>query len=145
MWRGSVRLLFVAMEAKGPSEVVTRDIRVVATPYYIPDESDPGERLFMFGYNISITNEGPVAVQLLTRHWIVIDAVGRREEVKGAGVIGQTPTLQPGETFKYQSFCPLRTNWGTMEGSYHMHSAEGGEFDIQVARFFLVVPKETLG
>src|SRR5438105_3972685 len=91
------RLIMIsAMTSPGPSEIVTRDIRVAATPFYIPDESDPGERLYMFGYNISITNEGPAAVQLLTRHWVVIDAVGRREEVKGAGVIGQTPTLQPG-------------------------------------------------
>ena len=75
--------------------------------------------------------------QLLTRHWIIIDAEGNQEEVRGPGVVGQTPTLAPGEGFKYTSYCPLPTPWGTMEGSYRMQRPSGEVFDAKIARFYL--------
>ncbi len=84
-------------------------------------------------------------VQLVSRHWIIIDAYGRREDVSGPGVVGQTPRLEPGKAFKYQSFCPLRTVWGTMEGEYQMRYDDGETFDVQIARFYLKVPKDEQG
>lgn len=124
------------------SDITTHGIRVMATPYYIPDQSDADQRRYSFGYTIVISNDGQRPVQLLRRHWIIIDAYGRREDVEGEGVVGQTPRLEPGQVFKYQSFCPLRTVWGTMEGTYTMKYDNGAEFDVQVARFYLKIPKE---
>ena len=95
------------------SDTTTRGVRVGAHAFFLPDQSDPDERKFLFGYNIVIGNYGDVPVQLLRRHWVIIDGLGRREDVEGDGVVGQTPRLEPGEAFKYQSFCPLKTQWGT--------------------------------
>lgn len=128
------------------SDTTTRGVRVGATAFFLPEQSDPDMRKFLFGYNIVIANYGDVPVQLLTRHWIIIDSLGRREDVEGEGVVGQTPRLEPGEAFKYHSFCPLRTSWGTMEGSYRMRTDDGEEFDVRIGRFFLTQPKpETAG
>jgi ApaG protein len=119
------------------SDTTTDGVRVGATAYYLPEESNPDERKFLFGYTIVIVNKGTAPVQLINRRWTIIDAAGRREEVSGPGVIGQQPRLGPGERFKYQSFCPLKTNWGTMEGSYEMRRDDGTTFDAQVGRFYL--------
>src|SRR3954468_24814229 len=119
------------------SDMTTNGVRIGATAYYLPDESDPDDRKFVFGYTIVIVNTGDEPVQLLTRHWVIIDALGRREEVQGDGVIGQQPRLMPGKAFKYQSFCPLKTPWGTMEGTYRMVRDDGTTFDVKVARFYL--------
>src|ERR1700761_3681518 len=99
------------------SEMVTHNVRVGASAFYQPGQSDPDKRQFDFGYTIVVANNGDKPVQLVSRHWIIIDAHGRREDVEGPGVVGQTPRLEPGQAFKYQSHCPLRTNWGTMEGT----------------------------
>ena len=119
------------------SDLTTDGIRVGATAYYLPNESDPDERRHVFGYTIVIVNNGNQAAQLVSRHWIIVDGNGTREEVRGPGVIGKTPRLIPGEAFKYQSFCPLKTTWGTMEGSYQMKRDDGSTFDVKVGRFYL--------
>lgn len=123
------------------SDTTTQGIRVGATAYYLPEESEPDERRWVFGYTIVIVNVGDDPAQLLSRHWVIIDAHGRREEVEGPGVVGETPRLAPGQAFKYQSFCPLRTEWGTMEGTYRFRHDDGGEFDAVIGRFYLRLPE----
>jgi ApaG protein len=132
------------MSVPKSSEAVTRGVRVTATPFFLPQESSPEERQFVFGYRIRLLNEGDRTVQLLSRHWIIIDADGEQEEVRGAGVVGKTPVLEPGQSFEYQSFCPLRTYWGTMEGTYRMRFEDGEQFDIAVGRFHLAAPEAKL-
>ena len=128
------------------SETVTEGIRVGAAAFYLPQESDPDEKRYAFGYTIVISNEGDQPAQLIRRHWIIIDSDGHREEVRGPGVVGETPRLEPGQAFKYQSFCPLKTPWGTMEGSYLMQRDDGGSFEANVGRFYLRLPaRETAG
>ena len=126
-----------AMATPEFSDTTTEGVRVGATGYYLPEESDAEARKFVFGYTIVIANQGDAPVQLLTRHWVIIDGHGRREDVEGEGVVGQQPRLEPGQAFKYQSFCPLKTPWGTMEGTYHMRREDGTTFDVKVARFYL--------
>ena len=122
-----------------PSPVTAADhgIRVSATPAFAPEHSDPGEGRHVFTYDIAITNAGDAPAQLVSRRWLIIDGDGKRDEVRGPGVIGKTPRLQPGQTFKYQSFCPLPTKWGTMEGSYRMRRDDGAEFEVDIPRFIL--------
>ena len=122
------------------SDTSTEGVRVGAAAFYLPDESDPDERRYVFGYNIVIANQGGEPAQLLTRHWVIIDANGNRHDVEGDGVVGQTPRLEPGQAFKYQSFCPLRTPWGTMEGTYRMRRDDGTTFDVNIGRFYLRQP-----
>jgi ApaG protein len=122
------------------SEAVTQNIRVGATAFYLPQESDPDAPRYGFGYRIVIVNEGDQPAQLLRRHWVIIDAEGHREEVRGPGVVGETPRLQAGEAFKYQSFCPLSTPWGTMEGSYTFQRDDGTTFEVAIGRFYLRTP-----
>ena len=123
------------------SDTVTHGIRVNAQAFFLPEQSDPTERKHFFGYTIVIANESERAVQLQTRHWVIIDGAGRREDVRGEGVVGQTPRILPGESFKYQSFTRLKTSWGTMEGEYHMTAEDGEEFDVAIGRFYLAMPK----
>ena len=125
------------MAAPPRSDAVTRGVRVVVGAFYIPEESTPEDKQYVFGYRVLIRNESERTVQLLTRHWIIIDADGEQEDVRGDGVVGKTPVLRPGDTFEYQSFCPLSTPWGTMEGSYHMRQDDGDEFDVAIGRFWL--------
>ncbi len=122
------------------SETVTEGVRIGAAAFYLPQESDPDEKRYAFGYTIVIVNDGDSAAQLLRRHWVIIDANGQREEVEGPGVVGETPRLEPGQAFKYQSFCPLRTSWGTMEGGYAMRRDDGATFEAKISRFYLRVP-----
>lgn len=119
------------------SDTTTHGIRVGAAGQYLPDQSDPTHPRYLFGYTIVISNVGDHPAQLVSRHWIIIDAHGRREGVRGPGVIGETPRLEPGQAFKYQSFCPLRTSWGTMEGEYQMRRDDGEMFEAKIGRFFL--------
>jgi ApaG protein len=119
------------------SDTITHGIRVGATASYLPAESAPDEHRYLFGYRIVIVNEGPVAATLRARHWIIIDAEGTVEEVQGEGVVGQQPRLAPGETFKYTSYCPLTTEWGTMEGTYDFETDGGEHFDVKIGRFYL--------
>ncbi len=120
------------------SNAVTDGIRVHARPQYLAEQSDPDQSHYMFAYTITITNEGDDPVRLLDRHWVILDADNRREEVKGPGVVGQTPRILPGKNFTYVSGCPLRTRWGTMEGSYGFQKDDGSRFRVAIGRFFLV-------
>ena len=107
---------------------------------YVPTRSDPDQDAYFFAYRVRIENLGEEAVQLISRHWIITDGDGAVEEVRGEGVIGEQPHLNPGETYEYTSACPLSTCVGTMEGSYQMVSANGESFDAQIAPFTLAVP-----
>lgn len=119
------------------SEALTRGIRVAVVAEYAPDRSQPARQQWFFLYTITISNEGKDTVQLISRHWVITDAKGRVEEVKGPGVIGKQPVLAPGESFTYTSGCPLETQFGLMEGTYQMVSKTGDAFDARVAPFSL--------
>ena len=104
---------------------------------FLPDQSEPGEPMYAFAYIITVRNTGEVAAQLIARHWIIQDARGHTEEVKGLGVVGQQPLLQPGEAFEYTSGCRLRTASGTMHGSYFCVAEDGARFEAPIALFVL--------
>ena len=120
------------------SNTLTQHIRVQTRAFYVPERSDPSQKEFFFAYRIRITNEGSEAAQLISRHWMITDAVGRNEEVRGMGVVGQQPRLEPGENYVYTSACPLSTEWGTMQGSYQMLRDDGTAFDAAIGRFLLL-------
>jgi ApaG protein len=103
----------------------------------VGEQRDPSSR-FVFRYKITIRNEGTATARLLTRHWIIVDSEGRREDVRGKGVLGEFPQLAPGESHAYVSWCPLGTTWGTMEGSFTFERDNGKRFQVKVGRFFLV-------
>jgi ApaG protein len=119
---------------------VTRDIQITAIPDFLMEESDPAQNRYVWAYTIEIANLGRERVQLLSRHWIIIDALGHREDVKGPGVVGEQPVLEPGETFRYRSGCPLTTPSGIMKGSYRMTTASGEQFDAETPAFSLDSP-----
>ena len=104
---------------------------------YLPEQSEPGEPMYAFAYTITVRNTGQVAAQLVARHWLIADARGHTEEVKGLGVVGQQPLLQPGEAFEYTSGCRLRTASGTMHGSYFCVAEDGARFEAPIALFVL--------
>jgi ApaG protein len=122
------------------SETVTHGVRVRVKSVYDPERSRPPQNEWFFLYTIRIVNEGEETVQLLTRHWIITDATGHVEEVRGPGVVGEQPILAPGEFFEYTSGCPLTTPFGTMKGTYQMVTREGRRFDVQIAEFELSEP-----
>ena len=122
------------------SEAVTRGIRVSVRARFSEQNSDAQARQWVFLYTITIRNEGSVRVQLLTRHWIITDANGEVEEVKGPGVVGKQPILEPGQGFEYTSACPLKTPFGSMHGTYQMLGANNETFDVQIAAFPLRMP-----
>jgi len=122
-----------------PSEV-TNGIRVEVNPRFSPEHSDRRNSQWFFLYTIRISNEGGRAAQLLARHWIITDAYGHVEEVRGPGVVGKQPLLNPGEAFEYTSGCPLDTPFGTMEGSYKMIDSSGDHFDVAIPAFALREP-----
>jgi ApaG protein len=117
------------------------EIAVEVTSQYLPEQSEPDEDRYFFAYTINVTNTGSVAAQLVSRHWIITDAEGKVEEVRGLGVVGHQPTLKPGESFEYSSGCPLSTPVGTMKGSYQMVAEDGTRFDAQVPEFLLAMPR----
>jgi len=119
------------------SEAVTNHIRVEVLSQPSPENSRPQQGEWVFQYTVRITNQGSETVQLRSRHWIITDALDHVEEVKGPGVVGEQPVLGPGESFKYSSWCPLRTPMGMMRGTYQMVSAGGDHFDIEIAPFAL--------
>lgn len=118
----------------------TKDIRIEVEPTYVREQSDPAQGQFFFSYRVRISNQGPARVQLLSRHWIITDGFGKIEEVVGEGVIGQQPTLQPGEGFEYESFCPLATPTGSMQGSYTMVDSTGEKWKVEIPLFILAEP-----
>jgi ApaG protein len=119
------------------SDRTTDGIRVIARPAYLPEQSDPELGHFVFSYTIRIENHGSRAVMLVSRHWEIIDTDGNREVVEGLGVVGQQPVLEPGEAHEYTSFCPLGSDFGTMEGWFRMVDEDGRSFDAAVGRFYL--------
>lgn len=122
----------------GPtSEAITNHIRVEVLSKYSPENSLPLQDEWVFEYTVRITNQGPETVQLVSRHWIITDALEHTREVKGPGVVGEQPVLPPGESFQYSSWCPLRTPTGVMRGTYQMTRAGGGHFEIEIAPFAL--------
>ena len=120
------------------SVAVTQGIKVSVRPFYLPDESNPSADRYVFAYEITITNEGQRPAQLVDRHWYIKDAWTQVEEVQGPGVVGYTPLLEPGETFTYQSYCPLRTAYGFMRGTYGMVRPDGERFEATIAPFVLL-------
>lgn len=122
------------------SEAVTQGIRIRVESSFDPARSRISENQWFFLYTITISNEGDRRVQLISRHWIITDESGRIEEVRGSGVVGEQPVLEPGESFEYTSGCPLPTPTGTMQGSYQMRVESGEMFDAAVAPFLLSEP-----
>ena len=122
------------------SEAITKGVRVEVTSSYVAERSAPEEGEWFFAYTVRITNEGSDIVQLISRHWIITDAEGRRQEVRGPGVVGEQPTLRPGESFEYTSACPLGTSIGAMQGTYQMVTNRGERFDAKIAPFTLSEP-----
>jgi ApaG protein len=116
---------------------VTRNIEIVVTPRFVADRSSPENNYYFWAYTISITNKGAETVQLKTRHWRITDANGRRQEVRGAGVVGEEPVLKTDEVFEYTSGVPLQTASGFMTGTYGMVSVSGEHFDVDIPAFSL--------
>jgi ApaG protein len=117
------------------------EITVMPKASFLADRSDPAKNEFVFSYTITITNTGDVAAQLMSRHWIITDAEHKVQEVKGMGVVGQQPLLQPGESFEYTSGASIPTSVGTMRGTYQMRADDGHSFDAPIPAFTLSVPR----
>ena len=122
------------------SEAITRGVRVRVETELDPLRSSPEREQWFFRYTVTISNEGDQRVQLLTRHWVITDGNGHTEEVRGPGVVGHQPTLDPGESFEYTSGCPLTTPMGFMHGTYQMVTAHEELFDAEIAPFELSEP-----
>jgi len=115
----------------------TYQFHVEVQPEYLPEQSEPAQGRYGFAYTITVLNTGQVAAQLVSRHWIIADGRGHTEEVKGLGVVGKQPLLQPGEAFQYTSGCQLRTPSGTMHGSYFCVAEDGERFEVAIPLFVL--------
>lgn len=113
------------------------EFEVQVLPEYLPEQSQPEKELFSFSYTILVVNRGDIPAQLIARHWIIKDALGHVQEVKGLGVVGEQPLLKPNEAFQYSSGCQLRTPSGTMEGSYFCVAEDGERFDVPIPMFVL--------
>ena len=117
------------------------NIEVSAATQYLADQSDEAAGRYVFAYTITLRNTGTVAAQLISRHWIITDAKGLVQEVRGLGVVGAQPLLKPGESFEYTSAAAIATSVGTMKGSYHMVAADGTRFEAPIPQFTLSVPR----
>jgi ApaG protein len=138
-----MRLLFLAVHGGkhgAVSSSLTEGIRVTVKTQYVPEQSVPNKKRYVFAYTIRIANEGTLTAQLKSRHWIITDGNGKIEEVKGPGVVGQQPLLRPGEHFEYTSGCVLETPRGSMKGTYQMTCPDGRMFDARIATFDLALP-----
>ena len=120
----------------------THAIRVTVKPFYLEDQSSPAENHYVWAYHVRIENTGTERVQLRTRHWRITDALGRIQEVRGPGVVGEQPILAPGESFEYTSGTPLPTPSGIMVGTYQMEGPDGGLFDVRIPAFSLDSPHQ---
>ena len=128
---------------RGPrtaSATTTRGIRIEVRSEFLPERSAPRDGSYLFQYDVRISNVGSETAQLISREWIITNADGEVERVKGQGVVGEQPVLPPGGSFEYTSFCPLKTPVGAMQGSYQMVAAGGERFDAVIAPFTLAVP-----
>ena len=119
---------------------MSNDIRITVDTSYIDEHSEPAKGRYVFSYTITIANQGNVAAQLISRHWIITDANGKIQEVHGDGVVGEQPHLNPGETFRYSSGAVIETPVGSMHGSYYMKAKDGNDFKAPIAPFTLAVP-----
>ncbi|MBM3602126.1 MAG: Co2+/Mg2+ efflux protein ApaG [Alphaproteobacteria bacterium] len=120
----------------------TQSIKVTVKPIYLDDQSSPTENHFVWAYHVRIENQGPSTVQLRKRHWRITDSLGRTQEVRGDGVVGEQPVLKPGDSFEYTSGTPLPTPSGIMVGTYQMESSDGGHFDVRIPAFSLDSPHQ---
>jgi len=123
------------------SSALTRGILVTVRCEYIPERSSAPGRQYAFAYTVNIANQGSVTAELKSRHWIITDAFGAVQEVRGEGVVGAQPVLRPGEEFEYTSWCVIATPSGTMRGSYQMVTRDGERFDAEIAPFALTPPQ----
>ena len=121
-------------------EAVTHQVKVTVEPTFDPERSDPDQRRYFWLYSIVIANLGDSAVTLMERHWRITDADRRQQEVRGPGVVGEQPTIEPGESFRYTSGCPLTTPSGVMVGEYRMVGADGRSFEVSIPPFSLDSP-----
>ncbi len=121
-------------------KVLESNFDIQVTVQYVASESRPESNYHFFSYKVKITNQGSSQAQLMSRHWIITDGLGQVEEVRGAGVIGLQPKINPGQSFEYESACPLSTSSGSMRGTYQMVSTEGDHFDIEIPEFYLIAP-----
>ena len=119
---------------------VTREVEVSVESFFLESESDPEANRFSFAYRVQLKNLGGETVQLVSRHWIITDSIGKIQHVKGPGVVGEQPVLKPGTSYQYTSGSRLESPMGTMEGTYQMVTDEGENFDIRIPMFTLVVP-----
>jgi ApaG protein len=117
------------------------EFNITVRPQFVAEQSDPDEGRFLFAYTVTIRNTGDIAAQLISRHWIITDANNRVEEVRGLGVVGEQPVLQPGEAFEYTSGCPIETPVGSMKGSYQCVAADGTQFEAAIPEFVLSMPR----
>ena len=120
----------------------TADLHIVVATRYVPEESNPALSQYLFAYTIKIRNLGPVAAQIISRHWIIEDSNNHEQKVSGLGVVGQQPLIREGEVFEYTSACPLTTPFGTMRGSYHCVGENGIPFDVEIPLFVLSLPEK---
>jgi ApaG protein len=116
-------------------------IAITVRTQFLDEQSEPEQARYVFAYTIKIENQGEVAAQLISRHWVITDELGKVQEVRGDGVVGEQPHLNPGESFEYTSGAVLETSLGTMQGSYHMQADDGLQFDAFIAPFTLSVPR----
>lgn len=123
-------------------ERVTRGVRVLVKPAFLDDQSDPESSHYLWSYTVTIENRGDETVQLMSRYWHITDAAGRVQEVRGPGVVGAQPVIEPGQIFEYTSGCPLPTASGAMMGRYQMRAASGEAFEAEIPAFLLESPHE---
>jgi len=116
----------------------TQGVKITARPSFLIEQSQPDRNKWVWSYEITVINVGEEAIQLVDRHWVITDAGGEIEEVRGEGVVGQQPVIEPGDSFSYQSFCPLATEHGFMRGAFGMVKADGSRFEAAVAPFVLL-------
>ncbi len=128
------------MKSLFPHSATTRDVTVRVSVSFLPEQSEPGKGRWFWAYHIRLENEGRQAMQLISRHWIITDGRGGRHEVRGDGVVGEQPMIEPGGAYDYVSGCPLTTPTGHMEGRYHMVAADGTSFAVAIPRFPLIAP-----
>ncbi|MEM6381565.1 MAG: Co2+/Mg2+ efflux protein ApaG [Pseudomonadota bacterium] len=121
-------------------QAVTANIQVTVEPRFLPEESEPSSDRYFFAYSVEIANRGESVVQVRARYWRITDGIGRVQEIRGAGVVGEEPVIHPGESFRYTSGCPLETPTGIMVGHYAVETLDGERFTIDIPAFSLDAP-----
>jgi ApaG protein len=128
-----------------PPQNQTYQMHVDVQPRYLPEQSSPEDDRYVFAYHVKVTNQGQIAAQVVSRHWVIKNADGHVEEVSGLGLVGRQPFLTPGQSFEYTSGCPLNTPSGSMKGSFFCVAEDGERFDVPVLPFELYMPKSLDG